>query len=124
MNAEESERLTFLSVGEKKGCVPTQFIRDFYGLPWPLPDDLGRDFAAWQRQLRRRAKCKDGEVSRYELETFMQQKGVMPKKWMGARLGMTTKSMNDLLLGLDRLQMRPNGTSFIPTSSPSRFTMT
>jgi hypothetical protein len=104
MNELERQRLSFLIAGP---CVPVEYINAYYGLPWPFPDDLSQDFGAWQTQRRRRVNCHDGHVSRYDLETFMQQKDVMPKKWMGARLGMTVASLDGLLSRLPDLQMRP-----------------
>ena len=104
MNEQERQRLDFLSAGP---CVPVDYVGAYYGLPWPLTDDLGRDFENWQAQRRRRVNCHAGAVSRYELETFMQQKNVVPKKWMAARLGMTEASLAALLNHLSDLQMRP-----------------
>jgi hypothetical protein len=37
----------------------------------------------------------------------MQQKNVLPKKWMGARLGMTVESLDELLSRLKDIGMRP-----------------
>jgi hypothetical protein len=107
MNEQERQRLAFLSAGP---CVPINYIDKYYGLPWPPSgddDDLRQDFEAWRTRLRRRTSCHDGNVSRYELEAFVQQKEVMPKKWMAARLGMTEDSLDALLDGLPGLQMRP-----------------
>jgi hypothetical protein len=104
VDAPEQQRFDFLRQGP---CVPSQYVRDYYGLPWPLPDDLRTDFEAWQRQLRRRVDCGEGNIPRYELETFMQQKNVVPKKWIGARLGMTVASLDQLLSGLRGIGMRP-----------------
>jgi hypothetical protein len=107
MNEQERQRLAFLSAGP---CVPTDYIDEYYGLPWPLSGDdnvLRQDFDAWRTRLRRRAECRDGDVNRYELEAFMHQKEVMPKKWMAARLGMTEDSLNKVFKCLPNLQMRP-----------------
>lgn len=102
MNAQERQRFDFLRQGP---CVPAEYVRDYYGLTWPLSDDLRSDFEAWRLRLRRPVDCDHG-ASRYELETFMQQKGLEPKKWMGARLGMTVASLVDVLSHLSVLQMR------------------
>lgn len=102
MNAQEQQRFEFLRNGP---CVPVQYVHDYYGLPWPLPDELRQDFESWKSRLRKRVACADGALSRYELETFMQQKSVVPKKWMSAQLGMTIESLDSLLHGLKSLGM-------------------
>jgi hypothetical protein len=103
MNEQEWQRFDFLRQGP---CVPVEYIRDYYGLTWPLSDDLLQDFEAWRKGLRRPVNYGEDAVSRYELESFMQQKDVVPKKWMGARLGMTVDSLEDVLSHLSGLQMR------------------
>src|SRR5436190_724534 len=87
-------------------CVPPAYIGGYYGLTWPLADDARPDFEAWLSQLRRRHSCVDGSISRYELESFMQQKAVVPMKWMGARLGMTVASLEQLLGRIKDIGMR------------------
>ena len=104
MDEHEQQRFDFLRQGP---CVPVQYVRDYYGLPWPLPGDLRPDFEAWQRRLPRRVNCGEGCVSRYEVETFMQQRNVVPKKWIGARLGMKVVSLDELLSRLQDIEMRP-----------------
>ena len=88
MNNQERQRFDFLRRGP---CVPVDYVRDYYGLAWPLSAELRQDFEAWRSRLRRPVDCGDEAVSRYELESFMQQKDVEPKKSMGARLGMTVR---------------------------------
>jgi hypothetical protein len=102
MNAQEKDRFDFLRNGP---CVPFQYVPDYYGLSWPLPDELRQDFESWQSQLRRPVSCADGTVSRYDLESFMQRKSVIPKKWMGAQLGMTLASLDELLPRLKEIGM-------------------
>lgn len=104
MNAQEQERFDSLHRGS---CVPITYIRDYYGLPWPLTEHVRADFEVWQRQRGRRRGCAEGAASRYDLEEFMQQKDVMPKKWMAARLGMRVASLDELLARLTDLGMRP-----------------
>jgi hypothetical protein len=104
MNVLEQERFDFLRQGP---CVPVQYVQDYYGLPWPLADDLHPDFELWRGQLRRPADCGEGNISRYELETFMQQKSVLPKRWLGARLGMKAVSLDRLLSRLKDIGIRP-----------------
>ena len=103
MDAQEQERFDCLRQGP---CVPVQYVRDYFGLPWPLADDLRPEFEAWLGQRRRPANCGEGSISRYEVETFMQQKSVLPKKWIGARLGMEEASLNELLSRLKDIGMR------------------
>src|SRR5437867_4644078 len=99
MTDQEQHRFDFLRQGP---CVPHQYIRDYYGLPWPLPNDLRPDFEGWQGQLKKRPNCGEGAVSRFELESFMQKRGVVPKKWMAGRLGMQVVSLDELLGRLDK----------------------
>ena len=103
MTAQEQRYFEMLTLGP---CVPFQYVTDFYGLPWPLPEDVRPDYDAWMSRLRRRHACAQGSISRYELESFMQQKKVVPKKWMGARLGMKVSSLEELLSRLNEIGMR------------------
>src|SRR5258708_3881409 len=103
MTDKHQQRLDMLRQGP---CVPSEYVRDFYGLPWPLPDDMRPDFETWVSQLKRRYSCGEGRISRYELESFMQQKDVVPKKWMAARLGMEGASLEKLLSRLKDIGMR------------------
>ncbi len=104
MDDPELKRFDFLSRGP---CVPTQYVEDYYGLPWPLPGDLRQVFEAWQERLPKRPNCGAGRISRYELEAFMERKRVAPKKWLGARLGMRVESLDELLSRLKEVGMRP-----------------
>lgn len=103
MTEQEQIRFDFLRQGP---CVPPRYIRDFYGLPWPFPSDLRTAFEAWQGTQRRRTSCGAGRVSRVELESFMHNKAVIPRKWMAARLGMQVASLDELLEHLDEIGMR------------------
>ena len=103
MSPEELERLDFLRQGP---FAPLQYIGDYYGLPWPLPDEARADFETWLGQLRRRTTYPDGSVSRVELERFLDRQNVVPKRWMAARLGMQPASLDDLLSQLSRIGMR------------------
>src|SRR5580692_3143788 len=104
MTEQEQQRFDILRQGP---CVPAEYVSDYYGLPWPLPDDLRPDYEAWVSHLKRRPNCGEGQVSRFELESFLQQKNVVPKKWMGARLGMKVASLDELLARLKDIGMRP-----------------
>jgi hypothetical protein len=98
MTPQEEQRFNFLRSGQ---CVPVDYVRDYYGLQWPLEGDLLHDYGVWVGRFRRTDQCPGDAVPRYDLEAFMQQKQVVPKKWMGARLGMTVASLDRLL---DRLR--------------------
>lgn len=87
--------------------MPIEYVRDFYGIEWPLRDELREDFESWQGQLRRPAQCARGTLSRYELEGFMQRARVVSKKWMGARLGMSTESFDLFLTRMQAVGLRP-----------------
>ena len=104
MTPQEEQRFTFLRSGQ---CVPVEYVRQYYGLQWPFQGDLLHDYEAWVSRLRRREPCDGGAVARYELEAFIQQKQVVPKKWMGARLGMTVASLDLLLAHLRDIGLPP-----------------
>ncbi len=93
-NEQDRERFERLCQGL---CVPSLYFRDYYGFPWPPEDELRHDFEASAGQRARRPRCREAWISRYEIEAFMQQKAVVPAKWMGARLGMTGASLDELL---------------------------
>lgn len=97
-------------------CASREYIEGYYGLSC-LGDDKSHqgfeswfpDFEAWaEKSLRpeRRPSCEKDWVSRYEIEDFMQQKGLVPKRWMGAQLGMDVDSLDKLLSRLSGLQLR------------------
>jgi len=103
MNQYEQFRLDCLINGP---CVPEGYIREYYGLAWPFEGELREDFDIWLSQLRRRTGCSAGNVSRYELEAFIQQKRLVPSKWMAARLGMTARSFDEVLPRLSTVGLR------------------
>jgi len=103
MTEQERQHFDMLREGP---CASPEYIKEFYGLTWPQPDDAREDFKAWAGRLKRRPDCPDDWVSRYEIESFMQQKGLIPKKWVGARLGMKVAPLEKLLDVLGEIQMR------------------
>jgi len=103
MNVQEEQRFRFLQAGPS---APAEYIQKYYGLEWPFRDELFADYEAWAGRLRRRDNC-GGDVSRYEVEAFMQQQHVVPRKWMAARLGMTTAYLDLLLSRLHEIGLRP-----------------
>lgn len=105
MTGPERQHFDMLREGP---CASPEYIKGYYGLTWPQPDEARGDFEAWAARLRpeRRPDCPSGWESRYEIESFMQQKNFIPKKWMGAQLGMSGASLEKLLGKLQEIQMR------------------
>jgi hypothetical protein len=104
MTHDEEQRFTVLQSGQ---CVPVAYVRDYYGLQWPFEGDLLHDYETWAGRLKRRAPCPADSAPRYELEGFLQQQRVLSKKWMGARLGMTVASLDQLLAHLRDIGLPP-----------------
>jgi hypothetical protein len=66
-----------------------------------LPE-LERDFIRWGRLQRRpREVIRGDQVSRFALESYFQQRKVLPTKWAAARLGMTEASLQDAIAALE-----------------------
>lgn len=103
MNEQEQQRFHMLRAG---ACVTAEYVHGLYGLSWPLSSDVRPHYEAWAERLSRSAGCASGAASRYELEAFMQQKKVVPRKWMAAQLGMAEQSLGELLNRLDGLELR------------------
>ncbi len=76
MIEQEQRRFDMLRLGR---CMPPEYARDYFGISWPLPEDVCRDYDAWASRLKRPSSCGEGQISRYELESFFQQKNVPPK---------------------------------------------
>jgi len=104
MIEQEQHRFDMLRQGP---CMPSEYARDYYGMSWPLPEDVRPDYEAWASRLRCPSSCGEGQFSRYELERFFQQQNITPKKWMGARLGMELTSFDTLLGRLKDIGMQP-----------------
>ncbi|MGD0898515.1 MAG: hypothetical protein ABR915_11810 [Thermoguttaceae bacterium] len=103
MTPEQQQNFDLLSHGP---WVPVQYVADYYGVTWPFAGDLRHDYDLWESQLRRRPAHGEGQVSRYLIEDFMQRKQVIPKKWMGAHLGMAPASLDALLGRLEGIGLR------------------
>ena len=103
MTPKQDMRLAMLSSGP---CVPFDYVRGYYGVEWPLSDQSVAAFDSYVETLKRRARCPTGQVSRVELEGFMSLNNLLPKKWTGARLGMTVEPLNDLLSKLGAFGMQ------------------
>jgi hypothetical protein len=77
--------------------VNQAFLEDFYGLQ---PDSaLMGAFRAWAARYRRReaAEKPSGEVHRHAIETFFQTERLLPMRWAAARVGMTQRSLEEVL---------------------------
>lgn len=103
MSPEQEHRLHFLSSGP---CVSGDYVRDYYGLAWPLAADTASAFDHYRSTSRRPTKCPAGQWSRHEVEGFMVRSDVLTKKWMGARLGLTVAALDRLLAKLDTFGMQ------------------
>jgi hypothetical protein len=103
MNMQEQQRFAWLRQGP---CVPLAYVLEYYELDWPSSGDLRHDYDKWADLKKRRHKCPEGEISRYEIEAFMQEKSVVPKKWMAAQLGTDAVSLDELLNRLPTIGMR------------------
>ncbi len=105
MTDEQQRRFDFLRAGP---CVPGEYVRDYYGLKWPLAGEPAKLFNHFVGTLPRRwpEACPAGEISRFELEDFMASYQMVTKKWMAASFGMTPGSLDALLDKLDVLGMQ------------------
>jgi hypothetical protein len=107
MNTQETQRFGFLRQGPYTPA-PIDYVQEYYGLPWPLPAELGQNFSAWREGLptSKRSSHREGHVSRFEIEAFMEDTGVAPKKWLAARLGMQVQSLEELLNRIKEIGLR------------------
>ena len=103
MKIQERLRFAMLRHGPD---VTFAYVRDYYGLHWPLPDELEHDFGKWCMLKKRQPDRREDLISRYEIEAFMQQRSVVPKKWMAAQLGTDPASLDRVLEGLSEIGMR------------------
>jgi hypothetical protein len=119
MTLEQERRLEMLRSGP---CVPLGYIRDYYGLDWPLSGAAAAAFEQYRKTLRRREPCPADRLSRYELEGFMARAEAVTRKWMGARLGMDEASLDALLSRLEAFGMQRGryeiGNAFVAESLP------
>lgn len=117
MTPEQIQRFEMLKSGP---CVSFGYLRDYYGIDWPLSKEGESWFTKYVGTLRMPAKCSNGCLSRYELEGFMARSELLTKKWMAARLGMEVDSLEKVLAKLDLFGMQANrylvGTEFVAES--------
>ncbi len=123
MTPEQSQRFEMLKSGP---CIPLDYVRDYYGLTWPLIGAAASSFERYVQTLPRRVICPDGHLSRYELEGFMSRNDFLTKKWMGVRLGMSVGSLETLLSKLDVFGMQASrylvGSEFVAESLSEELT--
>jgi len=114
MTLEHLQRFEMLQTGP---CVPTEYLRDYYGLILPLSGPAQAAFDPYTASLPRRTPCPADHDSRYEVEGFMSRSELRTKKWMGARLGMQTESLESVLSVLNRIGIQRTryevGTEFV-----------
>ncbi len=104
MTPQEKTNFEMLRAGP---CVTAEYFESYYGLSWPLPDDVKSDYELWASKLKRRNPCPTTGVSRYEFEKFLQYQKLTPKIWLAAALGMQEGSLDSLLARLPELGIRP-----------------
>jgi hypothetical protein len=117
MSPEQEHRLHFLSAGP---CAAGEYIAAYYGLAWPLIKETASALDHYRSNSRRPVTCAEGQWTRYEIEGFMTRSDVLPKKWMGAKLGLTVLALERLLAKLDAFGMQRSryelGAEFIADS--------
>lgn len=117
MTSDQEQHLQLLASGQ---CVPGDYIRDYYGLTWPLSPDTALALDQYRKTSRNPAKCGESQWSRYEIEGFMARFDLLTKKWMGARLGLTSPALDRLIAKLDVFGMQRSryeqGSEFIAES--------
>lgn len=85
--------------------VSPGLIESLYGLEeFGAETELGKRFSAWaERHYREDQEPFDGEkIHRWRLETFFQNKELLPVKWAAVRLGMTEESLEEVVQALER----------------------
>lgn len=99
MGPQQEYYLNLISDGP---CMPGEYARDYYGLTWPLTPETATALDQYRARSRRPSNCPRDAVSRFDIEGLMSHSGVLTRKWMGARLGMTVEAIGRLL---DRLEL-------------------
>lgn len=117
MTPEDKERLEMLRDGPN---ATLRYIKDYYGLDWPLSKNSQAAFYSYQRTPNNRSKSLKGRISRYEIEGFMALNDLFPKKWAAARMGMAAESLDAVLDNIGKIGMLRSryeiGTEFIAES--------
>lgn len=83
----------------KNDWIGPSTLAAIYGLTLP---ELERDFIRWGRLQRRpREVIRGDQVSRFALESYFQQRKVLPIKWAAAKLGMAAASLVNAIAALE-----------------------
>lgn len=102
MTAKDKKRLAMLRGGPDANL---EYLKDYYGLDWPLSDANADVFDAFLRPSHSRQKHRKGMVSRIDIEGFMALNDLLPRKWAAAQMGMTTESLGEILKKIDTIGM-------------------
>ena len=92
--------------------VGPEFIEALYGLEFDAETDLGKRFSAWaELHYREGQEVFDGDqIHRWRLETYFQNKELLPVKWAAVRLGMTRESFEEVIETLEGEHLLEAGT--------------
>jgi len=101
MKSEERRRFAAL----QQAWCGEWLIRELYGLKYADDNRLSGYFKTWASRFRRgrmveRLVNGQLQVDRYELENFFQMNRVVPRKWAAVDLGMSEKSLDELIEAL------------------------
>lgn len=100
----------------KNDWIGPSTLAAIYGLTLP---ELERDFIRWGRLQRRpREVIRGDQVSRFALESYFQQRKVLPIRWAAAKLGMTETSLQNAIGALEASgrmdKLRPDSGNLLP----------
>ena len=116
MTTKERNRLKMLRLGPQ---VDSHYLIGYYGLHWPLSEPSR---SAFHRVIGSTKRSAHQIISRYDLETYMLRSRLVPRKWMGAQLGMSEESLALVLPKLGEFGMQKGryevGEEFVATSLP------
>lgn len=100
LNPLQKHRLVMLTGRE----VDFQYIEDYYGLSnFAANNEFNEDLVRYRETLRNPPNVAAGSFDRYVLEGYFETSGLLPIKWVAARLGMTPAMLNRILLGAAQL---------------------
>ncbi len=119
MTAKEMKRLAMLRDGPN---VNLEYLKDYYGLPWPLSREGATAFNSFARASHSHGKPGEDAISRISIESFMTLNDLLPRKWAAAQMGMTTESLAAVLARINTVGMLNSqyevGGEFIADSLP------
>jgi hypothetical protein len=96
MNANETRRFKML----QGRTIDELYVRDYYGIENLLGvKELREDMNAYRRSTFANLPAEsEGFVDRYVFEGFLQARGLLPRKWSAARLGLKVPMLDAILL--------------------------